>query len=103
MRRTEQERQEYLQSIIQTDGWIIEGIHQEEWVTQSFQQADCIIFLDTPYKIRTARIIKRFFKQKIGIEKAHYEPTFSIFLKCFDGINVLRRWGSLNFLAIRKT
>lgn len=38
MRRTEQERQEYLQSIIQTDGWIIEGIHQEEWVTQSFSK-----------------------------------------------------------------
>ncbi len=52
-------------------------------MTQSFQQADCIIFLDTPYKIRTARIIKRFFKQKIGIEKAHYVPTFSIFLKMF--------------------
>lgn len=83
IRRTEQERQEYLQCIIQTDGWIIEGIHQEEWVTQSFQQADCIIFLDTPYKIRTARIIKRFVKQKIGIEKAHYQPTFSIFFKMF--------------------
>lgn len=29
IRRTDQERQEYLQSIIQTNGWIIEGIHQE--------------------------------------------------------------------------
>jgi len=83
IRRTEQERQEYLQSIVQADTWIIEGIHQEEWVSQSFQQADCIIFLDTPYKIRIARIIKRFIKQKIGIEKAHYQPTFSIFLKMF--------------------
>ena len=34
------------------------GIHQEEWVIDSFQQADCIIFLDTPYKIRIFRIIK---------------------------------------------
>ncbi|MEA0552906.1 AAA family ATPase [Lysinibacillus irui] len=81
--RTEQERMAYLQSIVQTDSWIIEGIHQEEWVIQSFQQADCIIFLDTPYKIRIFRIIKRFVKQKIGIEKAHYQPTFSIFFKMF--------------------
>lgn len=97
IRRTEQERQEYLQSIIQTDGWIIEGIHQEEWVTQSFQQADCIIFLDTPYKIRTARIIKRFFKQKIGIEKAHYEPTFSIFFKMFRWNKRFEEVGKPNF------
>ncbi|WP_445477343.1 AAA family ATPase [Lysinibacillus irui] len=81
--RTEQERMAYLQSIVQTESWIIEGIHQEEWVIQSFQQADCIIFLDTPYKIRIFRIIKRFVKQKIGIEKAHYQPTFSVFFKMF--------------------
>lgn len=81
--RTDQARTEYLQRIVQTDSWIIEGIHQEEWVIQSFQQADCIIFLDTPYKIRIYRIVKRFMKQKIGIEKAHYQPTFSIFFKMF--------------------
>lgn len=27
--------------------------------------------------------MKRFMKQKIGIEKAHYQPTFSIFFKMF--------------------
>lgn len=102
IRRTEQERQEYLQCIIQTDGWIIEGIHQEEWVAQSFQQADCIIFLDTPYKIRTARIIKRFVKQKIGIEKAHYQPTFSIFFKMFRWNKRFEEVGKPQFFTKRE-
>ncbi|MGY4796065.1 AAA family ATPase [Lysinibacillus fusiformis] len=81
--RTDEEKEAHLQSILQTNSWIIEGIHQEEWVVDSFQQADCILFLDTPYKVRIFRIIKRFMKQKMGIEKAHYQPTFSIFFKMF--------------------
>lgn len=83
IRRTDEEKKEHLQSILQTNTWIIEGIHQEEWVVESFQQADCIIFLNTSYPIRVFRIMKRFMKQKIGIEKAHYQPTFSIFFKMF--------------------
>lgn len=46
--RTDEEKKEHLQTILQTNSWIIEGIHQEKWVVDSFQQADCIIFLDTP-------------------------------------------------------
>lgn len=87
--RTEQERMAYLQSIVQTDSWIIEGIHQEEWVIQSFQQADCIIFLDTPYKIRIFRIIKRFVKQKSVLKKPITNQLFLFSSKCFVGINVL--------------
>jgi len=36
--------------------------------------ADKIIFLDTPLWKRRLRILTRFLKQKIGIEKCHYKP-----------------------------
>ncbi|MHA6252944.1 AAA family ATPase [Oceanobacillus sp. CAU 1775] len=76
-RRKEEERDEYLSEIIKSDCWIIEGVHHK-WVTPSFQTADVIIFLDTKLSKRRFRIIKRFFMQKIGLEKANYKPTIKI-------------------------
>lgn len=58
IRRTEKEREEYLNTLISSDTWIIEGIHNEEWVTNSFRNADLIFFLDTNYSVRTYRIIR---------------------------------------------
>lgn len=91
IRRTEQERKEYLKSILQSDNWIIEGIHNEDWVSDCFNSADLILFLDTKYSFRTYRIIKRFLKQKLRIEKANYKPTLDIFLKCLNGIVILKK------------
>lgn len=83
IRRTDVERDEYLDTIIRTETWIIEGVHHK-WVAHSFNNADLIIFLDTDYSKRTFRIIKRFLLQKIGLEKANYKPTFKMFRKMFD-------------------
>ncbi|WP_141433880.1 AAA family ATPase [Bacillus sp. 03113] len=82
IRRSEDERDEYLNRIIHSDAWIIEGIHYQ-WVQQGFQNADLIIFLDTAYSKRIYRIIKRFILQKTGIEKANYKPTLKIFINMF--------------------
>ncbi|MDR4889768.1 DNA topology modulation protein FlaR [Fredinandcohnia sp. QZ13] len=83
IRRTEKERDDYLNTIIQSDSWIIEGVHNEEWVSSSFHHADLIIFLDPCYPTRTYRIIKRFLKQKLRLEDSNYKPTWKIFLKMF--------------------
>ncbi|KAB7671306.1 DNA topology modulation protein FlaR [Bacillus sp. B1-b2] len=83
VKRTEIEREAYLQTLVKTESWIIEGVHQEDWVAISFQYADIIIFLDPNYMIRIFRIIKRYGKQKLGIEKANYTPTFHIFKNMF--------------------
>ena len=83
IKRTDQERDEYLDKIVCSDRWIIEGAHSDNWVIKNFQNADLIIFLDTPYKKRIIRIIKRFFLQKVGIEKANYTPTIKMFIKMF--------------------
>ncbi|MBM7663975.1 adenylate kinase family enzyme [Solibacillus kalamii] len=96
-RRTEQEREEYLKSILQSDNWIIEGIHNEDWVSDCFNSADLILFLDTKYSIRTYRIIKRFLKQKLRIEKANYKPTLDIFFKMFKWNRYFEEVGKINF------
>ncbi|WP_429649374.1 AAA family ATPase [Aeribacillus pallidus] len=83
VRRSEKERDEYLQNIVRSNAWIIEGVHYE-WVLPSFQQAELIIYLDTPYSIRTYQIIKRFVRQKFALEQANYQPTFNIFWKMFQ-------------------
>lgn len=97
MRRTEQEREEYLKSILQSNNWIIEGIHNEDWVSDCFNSADLILFLDTKYSIRTYRIIKRFLKQKLRIEKANYILTLDIFFKMFKWNRYFEEVGKINF------
>jgi adenylate kinase family enzyme len=97
IRRTEKERDEILNTILQSDAWIVEGVHNEDWVSNSFHKAELIIFLDTYYTVRTYRIIKRFILQKIGIEKSNYSPTLKIFLKMFKWNRYFEEVGKPNF------
>ncbi|MFC7371923.1 DNA topology modulation protein FlaR [Fictibacillus iocasae] len=80
--RSPEKRDECLQSIIQSPSWIVEGVHYT-WTRDSFHHAELILLLDTPYRTRIFRIIKRFLRQKTGFEHAHYKPTFRIFLRMF--------------------
>lgn len=83
IKRTEKEREEYLNTLLSSDAWIIEGVHNEEWVSKSFHNAELIIFLDTRYSISIYRIIRRFILQKSGLEHSNYKPTFKIFFNMF--------------------
>lgn len=83
VKRTPEERDEYLSGILNLNEWIVEGVHSVDWVMQSIQKADVIIFLDVNYFVRINRIIRRFFLQRLGREKANYIPTFKIFRKMF--------------------
>ncbi|KOS64678.1 AAA family ATPase [Lysinibacillus agricola] len=97
IRRTDPQKVDYLHNIVLTKAWIIEGVHNEDWVAESFSNADLIIFLDTNYFIRIYRIIKRFTLQKIGLEKSNYKPTFSIFIKMFKWNRYFEEIGKPNF------
>ncbi len=97
IRRTEKEREDYLNSIINSKTWIIEGVHNEDWMANSFRYADLIIFLDTNYVLRTYRIIKRFVFQKLRLEDSNYKPTFKIFLKMFKWNRYFEEVGKPNF------
>lgn len=82
IRRSEKERDAFLRNIVNSDAWINEGIHYQ-WVTESFVNAELIIFLDTRFSKRTYRIIKRYFLQQLGLEKSNYKSTFSMFMRMF--------------------
>ncbi|HEK9102600.1 DNA topology modulation protein FlaR [Bacillus pfraonensis] len=86
VRNTPEERDEQLSTIVHSDAWIVEGAHHQ-WVSQSFQSAELIIFLDVSVAKRIARIIKRFILQLLNLEKANYTPTFEMFMKMFKWTN----------------
>lgn len=97
IRRTAEERDEYLHSIIHSEAWIIEGVHNEDWLANSFHKAELIIFLNTKYSTRTYRIIKRFVLQKLRLEQSNYKPTMEIFFKMFKWNRHFEEVGKLNF------
>lgn len=81
-KRSESEQINRILEIDKKGEWIIEGTYRESQKCL-FDMADKIIFLDTPIYIRRVRIITRFIKQKIGIEKCNYKPTLRMLINMF--------------------
>jgi len=75
-------RDQLLQNAIALDNWVIEGVHMD-WTNAGLKEADHIIFLDIPIRKRSQRIIIRYIRQLLRIEKANYRPTFTIFCRMF--------------------
>jgi adenylate kinase family enzyme len=69
-------RDKLLQQIIDQDRWIVEGVYYK-WLTKSFERAEVIIILDTHLLIRDFRIICRFIKQKLQIERSTYKQSIN--------------------------
>lgn len=85
-------RDKLLNQIISQERWIVEGVYYK-WLASSFERAEIIIFLDTDLFKRDIRIVLRFMKQRLGIERSIYKQTFRGLLKMiawnhkFDRIN----------------
>ncbi len=72
-----EKRNRMLNDILQQPNWIIEGVYYA-WVQKSFEDADVIYVLDMPKRLYRYRIIKRFIKRKIGLEKGKKETLKSV-------------------------
>ncbi|WP_231877315.1 AAA family ATPase [Bhargavaea cecembensis] len=96
VRRIPEDRDKLLHSIVSSDTWITEGTHPHDWVLPCFREAELIVFLDPPYRVRVERIIKRFVLQKAGIETAHYRPHGPSSERCSSGTMPLSGETSLN-------
>ena len=68
----EDRRNKLLKEILEKENWIIEGVYYK-WCLQCFEDADVIYILEVPRMIYRFRIIKRFIKRKLGIEKGKYK------------------------------
>lgn len=79
-KRSVKERDALFGSVIRQKDWIIEDAGRS-YFEEGFQRADTIILLEPSTRIRNYRIVKRWIKQKLRLEKSHYKPKF-IMLKC---------------------
>jgi len=97
VKRNPEERRILLEKILENEDWIIEGVYYA-WCQQCFEEADKIYLLNVPrYKYRF-RIIRRFIRRKLGIEKGKKET--------FKSVLALLKWADKyqkeNMIEIRK-
>ena len=76
-KRDTQERAAMLDKIIQKDDWIIEGVYYA-WCGKCFEDADKIYLLTVPRRTYRYRIIRRFIRRKLGVEKGKKETLKSL-------------------------
>ncbi|OPJ63830.1 hypothetical protein [Clostridium oryzae] len=76
-KRETKERDEIFYSIMQQKDWIIEDTGRPCF-EEGLKQADTIVLLEISSIIRNYRIIKRWVKQRLGIEKCIYNPRYEM-------------------------
>lgn len=65
VKRTEDERNQKLMSILSEPAWIIEGVYHT-WLQESFAQCDMIVLIKPNCFLRNYRLITRFIKRRLG-------------------------------------
>lgn len=76
-KRTPEEQKQIIDNIDKNEDWIIEGTLRNN-LYYLLDLSDKIIYLDIPLHIRKERILTRFLKQKLRIEKCNYKPTLKM-------------------------
>lgn len=76
-KRSLEEQNKIIEKIDRNESWILEGVLRKN-LYYLLEKADKIIYLDVPRKERNRRILIRFCKQKLGKEKANYQPSFKM-------------------------
>lgn len=68
-------RDSKLAEILDMESWIVEGAHYK-WGTESFEKADIILILKPNKLIRDYRVVRRFFRTRVGLEKWNYKQSY---------------------------
>lgn len=76
-KRTISEQNDIIKKIDENEDWIIEGVLRKN-LEYLLELADKIIYLDISKHERSKRILIRFIKQNLGIEKANYKPDLKM-------------------------
>ena len=76
-KRDPQERAAMLDEILRKGDWIIEGVYYA-WCGKCFEDADKIYLLTVPRRTYRYRIIRRFIRRKLGVEKGKKETLKSL-------------------------
>jgi adenylate kinase family enzyme len=79
-KRDSEERDKLFYSVIHQPKWIIEDVGRPCFEI-GLKESDTIVLLEVSSRIRNYRIIKRWIKQRLGLEKCIYNPRYEM-LKC---------------------
>jgi adenylate kinase family enzyme len=63
--------------ILQQEKWIIEDVCRPCF-SEGLEQADAIVLLELPLRVRIYRIFLRWIKQRFGIERSLYRPSYKM-------------------------
>ena len=96
-KRDPNERDRLLEKVLSEDEWITEGVYYA-WCGRYFEDADRIYLLQVPRRVYHSRIIKRFFRRKLGLEPGKRETlkSLSALLKWAD------KYERVNLVEIKK-
>lgn len=76
-KRAIDEQNDIIKKINKNEDWIIEGVLRKN-LEYLLKLADKIIYLNIPKYKRNIRILTRFIKQNLKIEKANYKPDLKM-------------------------
>lgn len=85
-KRSVTEQAQLFAHILQQDRYIIEDVGRPQF-TKGLHEVDHILFLDFSVYQLYKRVIFRWLKQKVGLEKSNYKPTLSMLLKMLKWTN----------------
>lgn len=85
-KRKEEEQDVIVTNINKNENWIIEGVLRKN-LLYLLELADKIIYLDVPKYKRNIRILKRYIKQKLRLEKSNYKPDIKMLKMMFKWSN----------------
>ena len=74
LRRSDHAIEELFSKVLENKDWLIEDGGRSIF-GDALKEADVIIHLDTKSYLRKIRILKRYFKQKVGLEACLYTPN----------------------------
>ena len=76
VKRTDEEAEKLFDEILETDSWIIEDVGRKKF-EKGREQADIIYYIKLSKIKSYFRVIKRWFKQRFGIEEYNCPPSFN--------------------------
>lgn len=90
-KRTAQEQVAFISEINESqEKWIFEGTDRKSYQCL-FDMADTIIYLDPPLWIRRKRIVTRYLKQQMRLERSHYKSNLQMLRMMFKWTNDYER------------
>ena len=85
-KRSLNEQIKIIENINLSNDWIIEGTLRKN-LDMLLDMADLIIYLDVSLFVRKFRILSRFIKQKVGLEKCNYESNVKMLMMMYRWTN----------------